>query len=476
METRRVVSLLVLLMVLPAVGFAAVTGLPKTGQTTSYASLDDGDVEAGVAWPLPRFTDNGDGTMTDTLTGLMWLKNMNPTFLLGVGACILNGAMCSGAVTWQEALDFVKGINDGTHDLSGVSGYSGGYHDWRLPTIQELWSLSNAEEAGLLPWMESQGFVVPSATWVPPKTYWSSTSAEDSAYGPSNAWFFDTGVDVYNGMVNLTGKINRTCLAWPVRAGTTGDADLTFPANVPKTGQHTCYDTTGAQRPCAGTGEDGELRYGVSSPDPRFTDNGDGTVTDLLTGLMWLRHATCLGYDTWAAGFGKVGTLNDSPGTLSCSGYTAAYTDWRVPNIRELASLIDRSQPFTSPDSVLPEGHPFLEAVSDSKFYMSSSSNAATPSLRNWSLGLRFGNIIHASKTEKQYIWPVRGASSSPLPPLRGDLNDDGTTDLADAVIALQVECGIYNGVSVTTDGDVDHDGKIGLAEAVYAVKAAAGQ
>ncbi len=40
----------------------------RTGQTTSYAERDDGDLERGVAWPNPRFTDNGNGTVTDHLT------------------------------------------------------------------------------------------------------------------------------------------------------------------------------------------------------------------------------------------------------------------------------------------------------------------------------------------------------------------------------------------------------------------------
>lgn len=49
--------------------------VPRTGQTTSYAPGDDGDLQKGVAWPVPRFTDNEDGTVTDNLTGLIWLTN-----------------------------------------------------------------------------------------------------------------------------------------------------------------------------------------------------------------------------------------------------------------------------------------------------------------------------------------------------------------------------------------------------------------
>jgi len=49
--------------------------LPQTGQTTSYLPGDDGDLQMGVPWPIPRFIDHGDGTITDRLTGLMWTQN-----------------------------------------------------------------------------------------------------------------------------------------------------------------------------------------------------------------------------------------------------------------------------------------------------------------------------------------------------------------------------------------------------------------
>jgi hypothetical protein len=71
-----------------------------------------------------------------------------------------------------------------------------------------------------------------------------------------------------------------------------------YPSNfapVPKTGQTTCWDEHGEPINCEGTGQDGELQKGVPWPDPRFTDNADGTVTDNLTGLIWLRNADCFG-------------------------------------------------------------------------------------------------------------------------------------------------------------------------------------
>lgn len=50
----------------------------RTGQTTQYAPGDDGARRMGVVWPIPRFTDNNNGTVTDNLTGLIWLKTANP--------------------------------------------------------------------------------------------------------------------------------------------------------------------------------------------------------------------------------------------------------------------------------------------------------------------------------------------------------------------------------------------------------------
>jgi len=65
------------------------------------------------------------------------------------------------------------------------------------------------------------------------------------------------------------------------------------PARVGETGQVTCYDEDGVVIDCAGTGQDGDLRPGVAWPNPRFVDNLDGTVSDILTGLVWLEDASC---------------------------------------------------------------------------------------------------------------------------------------------------------------------------------------
>jgi hypothetical protein len=99
------------------------TPVPQTGQTTSYATGDDGDLQRGVALVTPRFTDNGDGTVTDNQTGLIWLKD----------------ADCFGTRTWSNALSDCNGLADGSCGLT--DGSSAG--DWRLPNLFELESLRN---------------------------------------------------------------------------------------------------------------------------------------------------------------------------------------------------------------------------------------------------------------------------------------------------------------------------------------------
>ena len=70
------------------------------------------------------------------------------------------------------------------------------------------------------------------------------------------------------------------------------------PAPVATTGQTECYNAILDPIPCDGTGQDGEHPYGVSV-DPRFTNNNDGTITDNLTGLIWLQNASCFTARGW---------------------------------------------------------------------------------------------------------------------------------------------------------------------------------
>lgn len=168
--------------------------VPKTGQTTSYSSGDDGDLQMGVPWPNPRFSDNGDGTVSDNFTGLIWLKNAN----------------CGGPMEWVNAISYCNSLSNGQCGLS--DGSSPG--DWRLPNVKELQSLidygfyspalSNA--AGTAKWTEGDAF-----SGVQSSYYLSSTTGADST---SIAW----SVGLYGGHVYDNYKWTNIYV-WPVRGG-----------------------------------------------------------------------------------------------------------------------------------------------------------------------------------------------------------------------------------------------------------------
>jgi hypothetical protein len=173
------------------------------------------------------------------------------------------------------------------------------------------------------------------------------------------------------------------------------------PVPVAKTGQTTCYGDGGSVISCAGTGQDGDLQKGVASPSPRFTDNGDGTVSDNLTGLMWAKDANIFGVRTWTDALSDANNL--SLGNTGC-GSTA--TDWRLPNIYELQSLMDTS--IYNP--LLPGGHPFLNV--QETYYWSSTTHVDIPNnITNgaWCVHMSQGWVNgDVAKTNGLCVWPVR--------------------------------------------------------------------
>jgi len=217
-------------------------------------------------------------------------------------------------------------------------------------------------------------------------------------------------VDATNGAVPgdvISGKTywGLTAAGWGPQTGT-GAGGVS--AGVPQTGQTTCYNASGAVIDCSGTGQDGALQKGVAWPDPRFTDNGNGTVTDNLTGLIWLTDAYCLGSQIWTNALSKANALFDGctncGGTDNDCGLTDSSTagQWRLPNIKELLSLVDSGQ-F---NPALPTGYPFPGVPS--KFYWSSTTCADGTNYA-WFLSLGDGFILSTFKANARYVWPVRG-------------------------------------------------------------------
>jgi len=173
------------------------------------------------------------------------------------------------------------------------------------------------------------------------------------------------------------------------------------------TGQNVCYNAAGSVISCTGTGQDGEYQLGATA-SPRFTDNSDGTVTDNLTSLIWLKNANCT---ATLGGVAKTTTLiwadsltwsnNMASGSCGLTDSSAA-GDWRLPNVRELASLVDYQ---TNPAPTLPTGHPFTGVVSG--YYWSSTSVVLSPSSA-WDVTFANGSIVDYSKPDSDYVWPVR--------------------------------------------------------------------
>ncbi|WP_040335131.1 Lcl domain-containing protein [Candidatus Magnetobacterium casense] len=347
-------------LILPYLAGAASAGtvnLPQTGQDTSYADGDDGALHKGVAWPNPRFTDNHDQTMTDNLTGLVWAKDAGtPT----VDTCT------GGSMQWQSALDYVACLN--------AANYLG-YNDWRLPNINELKSFINMGETYAATWLNSQGF-----TNVQTILYWSSTT---STYDTSSAWVFYLDA----GYIYANGKSNSSYV-WPVR---TGQSAAFGNAAIWSTGQSVSY----------ASGDDGELQKGVMWPNPRFTVNGEQTVTDNLTGLLWAKDAgtpttgNCTGDKrTWEAALNYVTCLNDA-------NYLG-YSDWRLPNINELQSVTNMGEAYVA----LWLNSQGFTNVQASRYW--SSTTYARSTSYAWVVPMYDGSVDANAKSGDRYVWPVR--------------------------------------------------------------------
>jgi len=372
----RQTALVLVLSLMRGNALAGTVALPETGQTTCYDTAgsvipcagtgQDGDQLAGVAWPSPRFTNNGNGTITDNLTGLIWLQN----------------ALCFSGRGGEQATYDALTLNSGECGLSDGSVEG----DWRLPNVNELDSLVNAEQVSTAVWLNSQGF-----TNVLNGIYWSSTNW---VVLTDHAW----SVIMFSGTSGPRAKAFANNVL-PVRAATT------LPAELWKTGQTTCYDyPAGSAIACPGTGQDGDWLAGVPWPSPRFTDNSNGTATDNLTGLIWLKNADCFSVQTWANALNSANTLNSGECGLSDSSVEG---DWRLPNTIELRSISDYSQAYPG----LPSGHPFTNVQSSfPSFYWSSSTYAANPGsafiVNHWEAG---GDVGVGVKTGSHYVWPVRG-------------------------------------------------------------------
>jgi hypothetical protein len=458
MRKWSLIGFLMVLLAVPAVAAGGTVQLAQTGQKSCWNALEgriscagtgqDGELRAGVPWPNPRFTDPGDGTMRDSLTGLLWLKDTTVV-----------AADCPGSRSrsWQEALNYVKCLNTKNYLL---------HNDWRLPNVLELESLVNAETTDNATWLTSQGFTLP-----PNETslsYWSSTT---SAYWDTSFAFV---LSIHDKDVYGVDKDSPDDI-WPVRGGTGGVIQLRM------TGQQGCWEAGGNTVSCTGTGQDGEARLGVAWPDPRFTDHGN-TITDNLTGLMWTKSAGSPG-PAACIPEGSDGVLGwaDTQAYYRCLNENAflGYGDWRMPNRQEFFSLVHYGLTYPTYEEgnkswLLAQGFTDIEQryVSSTTVNVASYDGQSGRSGWVWNLHLSIhdGRMFGVSKSDTRRTWPVRGGQVN----LAGDVDGSGGVGLSDAIAALRVAAGIPP-ATVRTSGDLNEDGRIGVANAIFILQRIAG-
>ncbi len=277
----------------------------------------------------PAYQDNGDGTISDLNTGLMWI---------------------------QDAGD-KKFYDDAIEELETYE-YAG-YDDWRLPTIKELYSLAlfsgvdasradSSDVDGLWPYMDDDYFVVlygdESNSNRVIDAQWLTTSIYDSTVMGGQSCFF--------GFNFVDGRIK-------------------------------CYPLQGIGNGYFAQYVRGD-EYGVND----YVENGDGTITDAATGLTWTQSDNGEAVD-WDSALSYCETLS-----------LAGSDDWRLPNIKELHSIVDYDRSPDTTDS--PAIDPLFNLTEitneagepDYGFYWSSTTLIAYPNNVDAATYISFGEAL----------------------------------------------------------------------------------
>lgn len=349
--------------VLQAAGAPLKYPVAGTGQTEFYSDREvvkkpsRGDdfwgQDACFAGTRPRYKDNKNGTVTDLVTGLTWEKNMGEK------------------MTFAEAEKKAKCLK------------KGGYRDWRIPTIKELYSLiqftgrSMGERAGTL-YIDTKYFDQPlgdvskGEREIDAQT-WSSTFYTGKTMGGQTTIF---GVNFIDGrikgypLVNMRRREDNKMYFRMVR----GNAD-----------------------------------YGKN----KFVDNHDGTISDLATGLMWQKSDDGNLYD-WRQALAYAEKLK-----------LAGYSDWRLPNAKELQSIVDytRSPEKTQSPALSPlfecSTHRLCGGIKDYAYYWSSTTHLDGPNSATQAVCVCFGNAWGKSPRTGE-ITDVHGAGAVRSDPKSG--------------------------------------------------------
>lgn len=216
---------------------------------------------------------------------------------------------------------------------------------------------------------------------------------------------FVTGISLISVAEFLKIKAYAVKSGWTDSAVASGDYYLMSP--LLKTGQTTCAsgaDGTGAMAACSQTitGQDGDYQKGTTMS---YTDNGNGTITDNVTGLIWQKCS--MGQDSLDCSSGP-GPMAAAPvkwatAITYCDELDlGGSSDWRLPGIKQLESLIDYGT-YNPPINNL-----FTNTATDYHGYWSSSTYVGTTSSA-WVVFFGSGRTLFDHKTDSNYVRCVRG-------------------------------------------------------------------
>jgi len=321
----------------------------------------------------PSYTDNSDNTITDLITGLMWQKTIKQ-------------------VSWADA------ASDALQDRTG------GYADWRVPSIKELYSLINFN-----------GFT--------------GTAAPETITAPIDAMpyvdtkYFDFEYPTMGRYIDAQ-YITNTSYVSTVMGNTEGFFGVNF-----ADGRIKCYPKSGnlSRSNFYARYVRGNTHYGVND----FLDNGDGTITDLATGLMWMQVDS----GTFHVGNDGNGKLNWEQALAWAENLEyASYSDWRLPNAKELQSIVDYTRspdttssaainPMFSTTSIIDEGD-----KTNYPFYWTSTTHLDGRNPGTAAVYIAFGEALGFMQTPLNsgiyQLLDVHGAGAQRSDPKIGDPSD----------------------------------------------------
>jgi hypothetical protein len=325
--------------------------IPDTGQTTSYTDTFGEDSDYNINLPsYTKLDSNGNelddsapawAMVRDNVTKLVWeVKNNKDgfqdysdfhdgdnTYYWCDSNPETNGGNQGACTEGTDTEDFIAALNAQNF---------GGYTDWRLPTVLELSQLVH------------HGAVTPAInkTYFPNTMFWVYQTSTTCAQSPNSSWVVDF---------------------WGWSGGTY--------YSMPNSKSNSYYVRA--------------VRGGKSSLRPSLVDNGDGTVTDIQTGLIWQQS--------------EAGAIPWEEALTYCENLElAGYDDWRLPNCNELQTIVDYSEYDPAIDLVA-----FPNAFSN--VYWTSTTMAASPGA-GWTVTFLKGEVAGgANKLYGRYVRAVRG-------------------------------------------------------------------